>query len=87
MDFEKIYQQLKNQNINAELSDMDDNITITANSKNVIASITLDPFNNNKARLVIGDDQGFEGDVAFIKTKQDADTLLKTVQIVKPYLN
>lgn len=86
MDFEKIYQQLKNQNINAELSDMNDNITITANSRNVIASITSDPF-NNKTRLVIGDDQGFEGDVAFIKTKQDADTLLKTVQIVKPYLN
>lgn len=87
MDFEKIYQQLKNQNINAELSDMGNNITITANSRNVIASITPDPFNNNKARLVIGDDQGFEGDVAFIKTKQDADALLKTVQIVKPYLN
>lgn len=86
MDFEKIYQQLKNQNINAELSDMDDNITITANSRNVIASIISDPF-NNKARLVIGDDQGFEGDVAFIKTKQDVDTLLKIVQIVKPYLN
>lgn len=87
MDFEKIYQQLKNQNINAELSDMDDNITITANSRNVIASITSDPFDSNKARLIIGDDQGFEGDVAFIKTKQDADTLLKIVQIVKPYLN
>lgn len=87
MNFEKIYQQLKNEGINAEINDMYDNITITTNSRNVIASIKSDSFDNNKTRLIIGDDQGFEGDVAFIKTKQDADTLLKTVQIVKPYLN
>lgn len=86
-NFEKIYQQLKKGNINAQINNMSDNIVIMTNKKNVIAAINPDPEDDSKIELIIGDDQGFEGDIAFITTKQDADTLLKTVQIIKPYLN
>lgn len=87
MNFENIYQQLTTKGINACLNKQGDSITVFGSNKNEIATIESMPSDKNKANLIIGEYNRVECDIAYINTKQDADTLINIVQIVKPYLN
>lgn len=87
MNFENIYQQLNNKDINACFNKKGDSITVFDSNKNEIATIESMPSDKNKANLIIGEYNRVECDIAYINTKQDADTLINVVQIVKPCLN
>lgn len=87
MNFENIHQQLNSKGINACLNKKGDSITVFDSNKNEIATIESMPSDKNKANLIIGEYNRVECDIAYINTKQDADTLINVVQIVKPYLS
>lgn len=87
MNFENIYQQLNSKGINACFNKKGDSITVFDSNKNEIATIESMPSDKNKANLIIGEYNRVECDIAYINRKQDADTLISVVQIVKPYLN
>lgn len=89
MNIENINKQLSQANIKTHMSHNthNPNITIIDSQNQAIATINIMRINKKEQlELIVGDYRNFGSDISFIHTPHDADILIKTIQIAKPYL-